>query len=167
MFWTTTALRSATWCSSERRSGQISVCMGDPVVSGVIAQAGMNDFRRIRLLPNYRRFLPKDARAFHTQSLEWLAQQLENARGRKIVVVTHHAPSPRSIPPRFQQDPLNAAFASNLDPFVADCGAALWVHGHIHHHSDYSIGSTRVLANPRGYPTEPLTGFDPAMVIEF
>jgi Icc-related predicted phosphoesterase len=141
--------------------------MGDPVVAGAIAQAGMNDCRRIRLLPNYRRFLPKDARALHAQSLQWLGQQMENARGKKIVVVTHHAPSPRSIPGRFDGDPLNAAFASKLDHFVTDCGAALWIHGHIHHHSDYTIGSTRVIANPRGYPSEPNIGFDPTLVVEF
>jgi hypothetical protein len=140
--------------------------IGDPVTSGAAAQIGMNDFRRIRLIPTYRRFMPKDARAFHAQSLEWLAQQIEDARGKKIVVVTHHAPSPQSIPPRFQDDPLNAAFASNLDQFIADCGAALWIHGHVHYHSDYVIGGTRVIANPRGYPTEPDTGFDPSLVIE-
>ena len=140
--------------------------MGDPMVSGAVAQSGMNDFRRIRLLPNYRRFLPKDARAFHSQSLEWLTQQTENAPDRKVVVVTHHAPSARSIPTRFERDPLNAAFASNLDRFTAECGAALWIHGHIHHRSDYVVGSTRVIANPRGYPSEPQIGFDPALVIE-
>lgn len=140
--------------------------MGDPVVAGAIAQAGMNDSRRIRLLPNYRRFLPKDARAFHAQSLQWLGNQMDGVRGKKIVVVTHHAPSPRSIPTRFERDPLNAAFASNLDHFVAGYGAALWIHGHIHHHSDYTIGSTRVIANPRGYPSEPNIGFDPTLVVE-
>ena len=36
--------------------------------------------------------------------------------------------------------------------------AQLWVHGHIHYCCDYTLGKTRVLANPRGYPTEP-TGF--------
>lgn len=139
---------------------------GDPIVSGAVAQAGMNDFRRIRLLPNYRRFLPKDARVFHAQSLDWLGQQMNEMRGRKIVVVTHHAPSPQSVPPRWEGDPLNAAFASKLDRFVADCGAALWIHGHIHQHSDYSINVTRVIANPRGYPTEPQTGFDSSFVTE-
>lgn len=140
--------------------------LGDPVRSGAAAQAGMNDCRRIRLLPNYRRFLPKDARAFHAESLIYLAQQMEHARGKKIIVVTHHAPSAQSIPLRFQGDPLNAAFASNLEGFIAICGAALWIHGHMHHHSDYVIGGTRVIANPRGYPTEPDTGFDPSLVVE-
>jgi len=140
--------------------------LGDPVVSGAIAQAGMNDFRRIRMLPNYRRFQPKDARAAHAKSLQWLAKQVESERGKQFVVVTHHAPSPRSIPGRFDGDPLNPAFASRLDHFVADCGAALWIHGHIHHFSDYLIGTTRVIANPRGYPSEPHTGFAPGLVVE-
>jgi len=139
---------------------------GDPIVSGAVAQAGMNDFRRIRLLPTYRRFLPKDARAVHAQSLEWLGQQMHDARGRKIVAVTHHAPSPQSVPPQLEGDPLNAAFASQLDQFIANCGATLWIHGHIHHHSDYPVGGTRVVANPRGYPTEPQIGFDPSFVVE-
>jgi Icc-related predicted phosphoesterase len=139
---------------------------GDPVLAEVTAQTGMTDFRRIRVTPSYRRFRPSDARRIHTHSLEWLTQQVEQARGRKIVVVTHHAPSPQSIPARFQNDPLNPAFASNLESFISECGAALWIHGHIHHHSDYTIGSTRVVANPRGYPTEPHIGFDPTLVIE-
>lgn len=123
-------------------------------------------FRRIRMTPTYRRFRPADARRIHTQSLGWLDQQLETARGRKVVVVTHHAPSPQSIRQRFRNDPLNPAFASNLESFVAASNASLWIHGHIHQHSDYVIGSTRVIANPRGYPCEPQIGFNPALVVE-
>ena len=127
--------------------------LGNPVVSGAVAQAGMNDSRRIRLMPNYRRFLPKDARAVHAQTLNWLAQELDQAHGEKVIVVTHHAPSPRSIPSKWDGDPLNAAFASNLDGYIENCGAAFWVHGHIHHHSDYLVGGTRIIANPRAYAT--------------
>jgi Icc-related predicted phosphoesterase len=139
---------------------------GDPVLAEVAAQTGMTDFRRIRVTPSYRRFRPSDARKIHARSLEWLAEQIEQARGRKIVVVTHHAPSPQSIPMQFRNDPLNPAFASNLESFIAECGASLWIHGHIHHRSDFVVGSTRVIANPRGYPTEPHIGFDPTLVIE-
>jgi Calcineurin-like phosphoesterase len=139
---------------------------GDAVLAEVTAQAGMTDFRRIRVTPSYRRFRPSDARRFHAQSLDSLIQQVEKARGRKAVVITHHAPSPQSIPPRFRNDPLNPAFASNLEPFIAESGTRLWIHGHIHHRSDYTIGASRVVANPRGYPTEPHTGFDPSLVVE-
>ena len=139
---------------------------GDPVLAEVTAQTGITDFRRIRVTPSYRRFRPMDARRFHTQSLEWLVQQTAKERGRKIVVVTHHAPSPQSIPARFRSDPLNPAFASNLEPFIAKCGASFWIHGHIHHRVDFTVGGTRVVANPRGYPTEPHTDFDPSFVVE-
>ena len=66
----------------------------------------------------------------------------------------------------YPKDPLNPAFASNLEPFMAGCGAALWVHGHIHHRADFIVGNTRVIANPLGYPTEAHTGFDPFLVID-
>jgi Icc-related predicted phosphoesterase len=139
---------------------------GDVVLAEVTAQTGMTDFRRIRVTPSYRRFRPADARRLHRQSLDWLVQQTEAARGSKVVVVTHHAPSPRSISERFQKDPLNPAFASDLESFIATGNAALWIHGHIHQHSDYIVGSTRVVANPRGYPGEIQIGFKPSLVIE-
>ncbi len=139
---------------------------GEPIIAEVAAQMGMNDFRRIRVLPTYRRFRPRDARALHAESLAWLRRQTEEAAQKKVVVVTHHAPSPQSIPPVFRNDPLNPAFASNLERFIEICGARLWIHGHIHQRADYTIGGTRVIANPRGYPTEPHIGFDPSLVIE-
>jgi len=42
----------------------------------------------------------------------------------------------------------------------------LWIHGYIHRCGDYTIGKTRVLANPRGYPTESREGFDPGLIVE-
>lgn len=139
---------------------------GDVVLAEVTAQTGMTDFRRIRVTPSYRRFRPADARRFHAESLQWLVQETGAARGKKVVVVTHHAPSPQSISLRYRNDPLNPAFASNLEPFVAASNAALWVHDHIHQHSDYVVGSTRVIANPRGYPNELQIGFKPSLVVE-
>lgn len=71
----------------------------------------------------------------------------------KLVVVTHFAPSRRSIDPKYGDARLgdNCYFASDLDGAVAGSGAALWVHGHTHTSMDYTIGDTRVLCNPRGY----------------
>jgi len=139
---------------------------GDPVLSEVAAQTGMADFRKIRVTPSYRRFRPTDARRFHNHSLEWLGQQIEKARGRKVVVITHHAPSSQSLPLSFRNDPLNPAYASNLEPFITESGIILWIHGHIHLRVDFTIGDTRIVANPRGYPSEPHTGFDPSFVIK-
>jgi Icc-related predicted phosphoesterase len=138
---------------------------GNPVVSEVVAQTGMNDYRRIRTLPNYRRLRPSDTRQLHAQSRKYLEDELLKLKG-KVVVVTHHAPSPDSIPPAFNGDAFNPAFASDMRRFITETGAKLWVHGHIHSPADYRIGDTRVLANPRGYPTESRQGFNPGLVVE-
>lgn len=139
---------------------------GDPVMAEVVAQTSMSDYRRIRTLPDYRRLRPSDTRRIHVRSRCWLEEQTLALRGRKVVVVTHHAPSIRSIPSRYEGDPCNPAFASELAPFVEKSGARLWIHGHIHSPSDYRLGATRILANPRGYPTESKLGFNPALVVE-
>ena len=139
---------------------------GNPVVSEVVAQTGMNDYRRIRTLPNYRRLRPCDTRQLHAQSRKWLEDELLGHKGGKVVVVTHHAPSPESIPTAFNGDAFNPAFASDMRRFITETGAKLWVHGHLHSPADYIVGDTRVLANPRGYPTESRQGFDPGLVVE-
>ena len=139
---------------------------GNQVVSEVVAQTGMNDYRRIRTLPRYSRLRPSDTRRLHMQSRHWLEDQVLSLKGRRVVIVTHHAPSRESIPPAFHGDACNPAFASDLSCFIAESEARLWVHGHIHCCCDYTVGKTRVIANPRGYPTEPHTGFDPGLVVE-
>lgn len=73
---------------------------------------------------------------------------------------------PQFIPPKWQNQPISCAFASDLDSFVERSGALLWVHGHIHSQSDYQIRRTRVIANPRGYPGEEVGDFKPGLVIE-
>src|ERR1035437_2084388 len=139
---------------------------GNPVVSEVVAQTGMNDYRRIRTLPRYSRLRPSDTRRLHMQSRQWLEDQVFSLKGRKVVVVTHHTPSRESIPPAFDGDACNPAFASDMSRFIVESEARLWAHGHIHYSCDYTLGRTRVLANPRGYPTEPRTGFDPSLIVE-
>jgi hypothetical protein len=75
----------------------------------------------------------------------------------------------RSVPEGLRQDPLTPAYASDLEPLFGK--ADLWCHGHIHASVDYTVGGTRVVSNPRGYPDEGrLEGggaeFDAGFVIE-
>jgi Icc-related predicted phosphoesterase len=74
-------------------------------------------------------------------------------RSKKFVVVTHHAPTVLSIAEWFKGDTLmNGAFASDLSEFIMDRPQIkLWTHGHMHNVSDYMMGDTRVVCNPRGY----------------
>jgi hypothetical protein len=71
----------------------------------------------------------------------------------RVVVVSHHAPTHVSIDECYKHDTImNGNFASMLENFILDHPEiAVWVHGHMHNVSDYQVGSTRVLCNPRGY----------------
>lgn len=121
-------------------------------------------------------FTPQDALKVHQQSRAWLQTKLEEPFDGPTVVVTHHAPHPGSVHPRYAGIQLNAAFVSNLADLVRK--ADVWIHGHVHDCFDYMVGDTHVVANPRGYalnrrdaktPEEIVwenDAFDPRRVIE-
>lgn len=138
---------------------------GSPTDAGREAAAMMNDYKRIRVSPRYSKLKGRDTAKMHARSRQWLEESCREPFGGPTVIVTHHAPSARSLTPGFESHILSAAYASPLDGFVARCGAALWVHGHTHWSVDYQIGSTRVLANQRGSPDAAPNGFDPSLVV--
>lgn len=137
-----------------------------PEVCMSYAQSGMNDFKKIKFSKTpYLKFKPIYAYRKHVETRDYIAAELRENTGRKTVVVTHHAPSPRSISAEFRHDPLSACYASDLEDLIYEAGPRLWAHGHVHHRRDYLVGDTRVVSNARGYPGE-ITGFDPGLVIE-
>ena len=68
----------------------------------------------------------------HLASKGWLSRTLNEHTDGTRVVITHHAPSARSIPEKYVGDILSAAYASDLDEFVGESGAKLWIHGDTH-----------------------------------
>lgn len=135
---------------------------GDYSGSMKAATVGMTDHREIGT--GYGAFRPEDAVSAHHRGRAWLDGMLSHPFDGPTVVVTHHAPTPRSISSRFAGDPLNPAFASDLSDLILRHQPDLWVHGHVHEHCDYQVAATRVICNPRGYASEP-TGFDAELVI--
>jgi hypothetical protein len=126
-----------------------------PEISMTAAHWAMSDFRRIKMSKRpYKRFEPVDALRLHQASRAFLDHALEKSAGRPTVVVTHHAPSPRSIPAEYANSRLSPAFASDLEDLILKYQPMLWVHGHIHAPLDYRIGKTRIACNPLGYPGE-------------
>ncbi len=138
---------------------------GDPRLAGYECTQKMTDFRKIRMQPRYNRMRSIDARGIHLRSRRWLAEEIGKS-GLPTVVVTHHAPSAESLGPRSGDDLLDAAYASNLDQYLEQWKVPLWIHGHIHLSADYTIGKTRVVCNPRGYPGERNREFDPMLCVE-
>jgi predicted phosphodiesterase len=133
------------------------------------AQNQMNDYRQIRLASQGdRKLRASDTARWHQEQKIWLAAKLAAPFLGITVVITHMAPSTKSIPGRYAGELLSAAFASHLDDLVAQ--ADLWIHGHTHDSADYSIGKCRVVSNPCGYPRAHYApenpNFDPGLIIE-
>ena len=110
---------------------------------------GMNDHKYIH--HEKRLFTPHDALNFHSADLAYIRSTLEVPFDGKTVVVTHHGPSERCVSERYSGQIDNAAFCSNLDSFVANSGADIWISGHTHANVDTMRGNTRIFSNQHGY----------------
>lgn len=147
------------------------------------AQKEMNDFQQIfvskrralrydevhgRLSHIGDRFTAHKALALHQERRAFLERELEKGQAepaQKTVVVTHHAPSTKSLRDGQPTYWLDAAYASRLDDLVER--ADLWVHGHTPVPLDYRIGRGRVVSNPRGYMgIDEVRGFKPDLMVE-
>lgn len=160
--WTDYAL-GAERVSGEGRDRDIAYALRN--ASGLL-----NDHKVIRRVDNPAAgerldWMPVDARQAHQRTKSFIESVLSEGFYGPTVVVTHHAPTPLSVAPRFRDSPLNPAFASDLTDLIWTYVPDLWVHGHVHDSFDYLLGDTRVIANPRGYGTEN-PAFDPSLVVE-
>lgn len=120
------------------------------------AQEKMSDYRVIRVAgKGYRKLRPLDTMHEHYQGVRFLQATLTQNRektARPVVVVSHHAPCAMSIADCYRGDMLNAAYYSELSELIFDNPEIqLWCHGHLHNPSDYVLGATRVVCQPRGY----------------
>ena len=136
----------------------------------------MNDYRVIKNdKKQYSSIRPFDTKIRHVETLNFFQNEINSMRAttnpKKIVVMTHHAPSLRSLDPRYKSDIyMNGGYASDLDQFIEDSPEIiLWAHGHIHTANDYQIGNCRVVCNPRGYESalhNENTGWNPNFEVE-
>ena len=112
----------------------------------------MYDFSKIRVgEASEVLFSPADSATLFKIQVGWLETKLAEPFPGPTVVITHHAPSPKSIHPRFADSLLNACFVSDAERLIDGSRARLWIHGHTHDSFDYFLNGTRVVCNPRGY----------------
>lgn len=120
-----------------------------------------NDYKHIRQKASYRKINPTGIYEHHMTSRSFIFNNAHKEDGQKLIVVSHMAPSLQSTAVEFHARPQNSLYFSSLEPEIEKNNQIdYWLHGHVHNSSDYMIGSTRVLANPRGYPNEEQTSFD-------
>lgn len=135
---------------------------GDPMTLHALSDM-MNDFRCIR----HDGLGHIKLRAAHTierfnMTLGYFKHVLSENKDKKCVVVQHHAPSTLSIHDAYKSAYLmNGGFYSDLSEFILDHPQIkLLAHGHMHNQSDYLIGDTRVVCNPRGYAGHESCAYD-------
>lgn len=98
---------------------------------------------------------PQDTVNLYYKNVDFIKKMIEITPDYFNVVLTHHAPSYKSISPRFVGNAANGAFVSNLEEFILDRPKIkVWAHGHTHSWVDYDIGDCRVVGNPLGYRRE-------------
>ncbi|MBB2789234.1 UNVERIFIED_ORG: Icc-related predicted phosphoesterase [Rhizobium esperanzae] len=141
---------------------------GDRRMAMLADQNASHDYSEIKLSKRpAKRFSARNAMERHYEARVIIDRFLGASSSVPTVVVTHHAPSILSISPENVDDPLAPSYASSLERIILRHQPCLWVHGHLHNSSDYRIGSTRVVCNPRGLPGDASSKtFDPNMVIE-
>lgn len=129
----------------------------------MVAKDGMNDYRQI-FMDVMKPVHPIHLKQQHDDTVEFLNS------AKSDVVITHHAPCFKSIHPKYGNDLLNFAYASDLSNLILDTNPKLWIHGHTHCSHDYMVGNTRVIANPKGYEFRrnqiENADFNPSFIVE-
>jgi DNA repair exonuclease SbcCD nuclease subunit len=145
---------------------------GDPLTLASMKDY-MNDYRVITYFHpqhnTYRKMHPEDTVRMHQESKKYLEAVLNEHSNKSVVVITHMGPTHLSIDEKFKHQHIsNGAYVSDLSNFILDRpNIKYWIHGHVHNPTDYQIGETRVVCNPRGYlPYEGNNGFHVGKSIE-
>lgn len=116
------------------------------------------------------KFSPAFVADVFKETVGLLKDFLDEHANDKVVVVSHHAPSPLSVNEKYKDEGLiNYGYMSDLTEFIMDHPQIKgWFHGHMHDPVDYMIGTTRVVSNPRGYKgyEEQAEIFDPGFTIK-
>lgn len=145
----------------------------DQAVREAASARGKNDYRFIKMSEGRSKgkLRPRDTINAHKVSRAFIERTLAKPHGGDTVVITHHAPSYRSLKSGgLNFEDFDWCYASNLEHLMhGENAPTIWIHGHIHANRDYSVGNTRIVTNPRGYALRAgereNPDFDPTFVV--
>lgn len=109
-------------------------------IGNIKFESNLSDFL---VIPDFKRWV-YDTNALSCRFLKENIQEND-------VVITHHAPSNKSIDPKYQGSDLNRFYVTDVEHIALENRPKLWIHGHMHDSKDYLLGDCRVVCNPHGY----------------
>lgn len=102
------------------------------------AEKIVNDYTKIYTGDLKIKYL--DILSKHYDMREWIEEQTKNIqskniqskKNRKIIMLTHHAPSKKMLNSKYFNDSTNICYASDCEDLIKD-PIILWISGHTHH----------------------------------
>ncbi|KAL0776989.1 hypothetical protein CaCOL14_006507 [Colletotrichum acutatum] len=146
--------------------------LGCTLWTNVPEEAGAAVVRKVKDFQHIEGWSLEAHCAAHKEDSGWLKREAREAvaRGREVIVTTHHAPSREGTSePRFEGGPWSSAFATDVLEEVGDSVRMIcWVFGHTHFSTDTGVKGVRIMSNQRGYVGTGRVakeGFDPTKVL--
>lgn len=141
-----------------------------PTSKAEFIKNSVNDYSRI--LMGGRIVTPEDTTRLHKEHKRWIFGELSRAEAnscvKQVIVMTHHTPSYLMIADAYVGDPINYAYATNLEPLLRNHKKLkVWISGHTHGCKciPLKLGTTniRLISNCRGHQHED-TGYDSSRI---
>ncbi|WP_019531427.1 metallophosphoesterase [Dasania marina] len=117
----------------------------------------LNDFREIT--NNGFALTPKQMASWQKIDVNWLDTELAKPFFGKTVIVTHFPGVIECVHPHFEVDAVTTYFNNDLEWIVEKHKIDLWLYGHNHWSTSFTLKKTRFYSNQPGYPREQ-TGHD-------
>lgn len=132
------------------------------------ASQGLFDVPKKKMIKAYRRQLKwMDVLQLHQTHRDWLEQTIKTPPEgtKKLVVLTHHAPSHLMSLPERREGGQDKGYASDCDDLFQP-PVVCWLSGHTHESMDIHINGIRSVSNCFGYPSQSAetTGYRPLAI---
>ncbi len=98
-------------------------------------------------------FSPEEFNLLNQESKAFLVSALKDkVEDCETIVVSHHVPTLKNYPERYNGSLLNEAFVVELSDLIEDSEIDYWMYGHTHSNiPDFNLGKTHMLTNQLGY----------------
>lgn len=138
--------------------GTLWTNFGEDVETQDLAEKFISDFRAIK------GFKTQMCKTLYYNDLAWIKRCYSLYPDHKKVIVTHFLPAKECVHPKYSHSALNKYFANDLGEWIESLENTTWIYGHTHDCDDFTIGTTRLVCNPFGYPRE-YNDFNPFMSV--